>query len=280
MLSNVRFDPLWKKVMGYLSRIAVRVIFVGPDAEPDPRLQRAKDAGNMRPMDPAFFEAVKDFLALAEEKGRQWSQVIKPRADAAMSAVWEKLWKTPEGRSYQDLKVQVDRRKAQVDAVCKRAEDGISRKILSSGQVVTFIKTTVLVGKEDLIDRARNDLERLKYELAEAKKRLKQLEKGKEDSLERLNVLVVEPLKGPAKPKAARPSATFRSRMAGDDEIRDAIVASSEIDDLMADELMAVERVLDEALAGLEALAAETMTPEELDGLAPKDDEVPVTIED
>lgn len=276
-MHSLRFDPLWKKINAILYRVAVRVVFIGPDAEPDPRLQRAKDA---RPMAPEFFESVKEFLTMAEEKGRQWSQVIKPRADAAMSAVWEKLWKTPEGRAYQELKAQVDRRKSQVDGICKRAEDGISRKILSSGQVVTFIKTTVLVGKEDLLDRARNDIERLKYELTEAKTRLKQLEKGKEDSMERLNVLVVETLKGPAKPKAGQLSAAFRSRIAGDGEIQDAIVASAEIDELMADELTAAEGVVEQFVAALETLAAETITPEELDAMAPESNEKSVGVED
>lgn len=267
--------PLWKRIYAHLlERVAVRVIFTGPEAEPDPRIEKAKKSADVRPMEPEFFDSIKEFLSLAEEKTRQWSQVIKPKADQAMSDVWEKLWKTPEGRAYQDLKAQVDRRKSEVDGICKKAEDGIARKILSSGQVVTFLKTTVLIGNADLVEQARQEIERLKYELTEAKARLKKLEKGQEDQLERLNVLVVDQLKQPAKPRSAELREPSWVRRAGFEEVQQALILSAEIEGLIADEMFAADGIMDEFVAVLENLAAEELTPEEIDALAPEPDVV------
>lgn len=269
MISN--HSPLWKRIYAHLlERVAVRVIFTGPESEPDPRIEKAKKAADVRPMEPEFFDSIKEFLALAEEKTRQWSQVIKPKADQAMSGVWEKLWKTQEGRAYQELKAQVDRRKSEVDGICKKAEDGIARKILSSGQVVTFLKTTVLIGNAELVTQARQEIERLKYELTEAKARLKKLEKGQDDQLERLNLLVVEQLKQPAKPKSAELREPSWVRRAGFDEVQQAVILNAKIEDLIADEMMAMDGVLDDFVAVLENLASEELMPEELDAMDPE----------
>lgn len=260
-------DPLWKKAFAtLLRREAVRVVFVGPDADVDERIQHAKESGKVQPMTPEFFAAIKDFLNLAAEKNRQWSQVIKPNADKAMSDVWVKLWKTPAGRGYQELKAEVDRRKVQVDAIAKRAEDGISRKIIEGGRAVTFLKTTVVAGREDLIEEARQNVERLKHDLAEAKDRLKQLETGKEEILERINVLVVEQLPKPSGPKAAGVPRMWRVRTAAE-KVTDAIIQSEEIDGLIADELMAADSLMQNFLAVLEGVAQQQIGEEDLRSL-------------
>ena len=273
-------SSLWKRIYAaLLERVAVRVIFVGPESAPDPRIEKAMRSTEVRPMEPEFFAAIKEFVSLAEEKTRQWSEVIKPRADQAMSAVWEKLWKTPEGRRYQELKAEVEKRKSDCDRLCKVAEEGVTRKLLSTGKVVTFLKTHVVVGNADLVEQARHDVERLKHELTAAKERLKKLEKGQEDQLERLNALVVEQIKQPAKPKPAERELEW-VRRAGFGEVQEALVLNAQIEDLIADEMSAVDGIMDEFLATLENLAAEELTPEELNAVAPEDeDEVPAEVD-
>jgi hypothetical protein len=273
-------DRLWKKIYGKLDaikRTAVRVIFIGPGADVDDRIRRVKEKENVRPMNPEFFSSIKDFLDLAAEKNRQWTSVIKPKADQLMSDVWSKLWKTQDGRAYQELKAEVDRRKSQVDAVAKRAEDGVAQKILTGGRVVTFIKTHVIVGREDMLTEAKAEVDRLRQELVEAKKRLVQLEKGEEDATERLNLIVVEELKNPAKPKVTRRDGWW-ARRSGVEQVQAVILNIIEIDTLIADELTAIDGLAESFLATLENIAQQEMHEEDLQQLMPEEQEQPAEI--
>lgn len=277
----IRRDRLWKRIWAtILTRRAVRVVFVGPSAQPDPRIERAREKADVRPMDAAFFDAIKDFISLTAEKQSAWSQTIKPKADAAMSALWTKLWKTPEGRRYQELKVEVDRRKSSVDALCRKAEDGITKKVLASGQVVTYLKTSILIGNDELLDQARQSVEKLKHELTEAKERLKQLEKGQEAAFERINLLVVEELKGPAKPKAGALRGPAWSRVGAVEAVQQAMVDILEIDEMIADEMAAVDNTVGAFVAVLENVAQQQISEEELQQFAPETEEEPAEVQE
>lgn len=274
----IRRDKMWKRIMSaLLERIAVRVIFVPADAPIDEKVERALKSGAARPMDPAFFGAIKDFLSLAEEKSRQWSEVIKPRGDAMMQALWQKIWKTPEGRQYKELSDEVAKRKTQVDAVAKAAAEGIAQKILTGGRIVSHVKTRILIGKEEMVAEAQAEVERLRGELEQAKARLKDLQRAREDQYERVNLLVVRDV-SKAPPKEGRRYPSPWAVRGAEDEIAQSIRNIASIDELMLEPLEQADGALTSFLDLMQGLAAQEADELELSSVEPEPESVEETV--
>lgn len=268
-----RREALWKRVMSsLLERTAVRVVFVPADAPIDEKVQRALKSGAARPMDPAFFTTIKDFLTLAEEKGRQWSEVIKPKGDAMMSELWTKIWRTPEGRAYKQLAEEVAKKKAGVDAAAKAAEDGIHQKILTGGKIVSHIKTRLLVGRDDMIAGAQAEVQRLRGELEEAKVRLKELQKARDDQHERINLLLVRDVSQAPSKESTQFSGPWRARRAGE-EVMQAVRDIAAIDELMLEPLEHVDGALAAFLGLMQGLATQEADEQDLSALISEPEE-------
>jgi hypothetical protein len=269
-----RRETLWKRVMAtLLERVAVRVIFVPADAPVDEKVQRALKNGTARPMDPAFFTAIKDFLASSEEKRRLWVEVIRPKSDQMMQALWQRVWRTPEGRAYKEISEEVAKQKARVDQVAKAASDGLTQKILAGGRIVDHIKTRILVGREEMVAEAQAEIERLRGELEQAKARLKDLQRAREDQYERVNLLLVRDV-SKAPPKEGRRYPSPWSARRTEDEVAQAIRDLASIDELMLEPLEQVDGALAVFLDLMQGLAGQEADELDLNALDPEPEAV------
>lgn len=272
----IRRTSLWKRISSaLLHRRAVRVVFVPPGAPMDEKIERALKSGEARPMDPAFFSAIKDFLTLAEEKNRQWTEVIRPQSDVMMSGLWQKLWRTPAGRNYKDLSDQVARRKTQVDAAAKAAEDGLAQKILASGKIVSHIKTRLLVGREEMLSEAQAEVERLRGKLAEAQARLKDLRKAREGQLERINLLVVREIGKTPRSESRRLPAPW-ARRSSYEEVAQAIADAEALDELMIEPIEAMDASVTAFIEVLQDVAQSEATENDFGQIIPETEETEV----
>jgi len=269
-----RREPLWKRVMAsLLERVAVRVIFVPDGAPLDEKVERALKSGAARPMDPAFFGALKNFLDQAEQKTRMWSEVIKPKGDAMMQQLWQRIWRTPEGKAYKELSDEVARKKVAVDASARAAAEGIAQKILTGGRIVSHIKTRLLVGKEEMIAEAQGEVERLRGELEQAKARLKELQRARDDQYERINILLVRDVSKTPPKEGQRAPAPWRVRSAEEELVR-AIRDLASIDELMLEPLEQADATLASFLEIMQALAAQEADELDLNALDPEPEAV------
>lgn len=262
-----RREPLWKRVMAtLLERVAVRVIFVPEGAPVDEKIERALKSGVARPMDPAFFGALKNFLDQAEQKTRMWSEVIKPKGDAMMQQLWQKIWRTPEGKAYKELSDEVARKKVSVDAAARAATEGIAQKILTGGRIVSHVKTRLLVGKEEMIAEAQGEVERLRGELEQAKARLKELQRARDDQYERVNVLLVRDVSKAPPKEGHRDPGPWKARSAEEELVR-AIREVASIDELMLEPLEQTDATLASFLELMQALAHQEADEQDLSAL-------------
>lgn len=267
---HMRREALWKRIWASMRRVAVRILWVGPDAESDPRIEEAKKAGVAKPMPPGFLEAVKSVIELVPRKEELFTGV-REQANRQMAEVWEKLWRTPRGKEYQALKADLDHRKEKVNSLARQLEDGIYRKVIAGGRQLEYIKTHVIVSPEEALKQAMAEVERLRAELEAAKAALKQLQRAKVEQMERVNVLLIE--------EGSRPPQAGARRQAGAGDMEQAIREAEAIDELMLEPMQVIDGGLDGFLELTQAIAQMEATDEDLSQLVPSDQAIPVEVE-
>jgi hypothetical protein len=269
-----RRTPLWKKISALLlHRRAVRVLWVGPETPLDPRVEDAKKRGDAQPMPPELLEAIKGVIELVPRKQELWSQV-KQEADAQMSRLWTKLWATARGKDYVALKEELDRRKKKLDAEGRRLEDGIWTKLVAGGRQLTYLKTHVVATSEEQIREATAAVEQAKVQLQEAKAKLKQLQRAKTEAVERVNVLLVEDLKGP--PTRSRAVPVNWSARSSADTIERAIMEADAIDALLLEPLEEMDVALDGMGERLDALVGAQPEEDDFTSVVPVEEDAVV----
>lgn len=270
---HYRRDPLWKRIMAALEVRAVRMLFIGPQAPLDPRVEQARKQGQAVPMPKEFLDALKAVLELLPRKEELFT-ALKTEGDAQMAEVWQKLWRTKRGKEYKELRDIVDRKKERINTQAKQLEDGIYRKILAGNRAVSYIKGHVLVGNEDLIDQAAAEVERIKGELEQAKAQLAQLRKAKADQLVRINTLVVEELgQGAAE-------SSIRIRRSSIEEVQQAIMDYAAIDEIGISEVLErIDVALDALVSECQHLATLEANGDDFEGLMPEDESADQAVE-
>lgn len=267
---HMRRETLWKKVWASLRRVAVRILWVGPDAESDPRIEEAKKAGAAKPMPPGFLEAVKSVIELVPRKEELFTGV-REQANRQMAEVWEKLWRTPRGKEYQAIKADLDRRKEKVNSLARQLEDGIYKKVLAGGRQLEYIKAHVIISPEEALKQAMAEVERLRAELEEAKAQLKQLQRAKTEQMERVNILLIE--------EGSRSAQTGARRRAGVGDMEQAIREAEAIDELMIEPMQEIDLGMDSFLELTQALAQMEATENDFVGLTPEVTDQPAGVE-
>ena len=185
-----------------------------------------------------------------------------------MSEVWQRLWKTPQGKEYEVLKSDLDHRKERVNAQARQLEDGIYKKVIAGGRLIAYIKTSVIVSSEEAVAQATAEVDRIRGELEQAKTKLKQLQKGKEDQIERVNVLVVEELGGNTpQSKSRRLPLGWGVRQASYEAIAQAIIDTAAVEELMDEPLTEIDATLAGLVEVLDGMAGSVATEDDLSAL-------------